>query len=121
MTARSPGETTRSRGEAAELRAIAHLQAQGYRIVRRNYRVRGGEVDVIARDGVTLCFVEVRSRATTRYGRAEETVSAAKQRRVILAARHWLAGHPFDGPCRFDVVSLHGEDEITLFRDAFRT
>jgi len=116
--------TTRATGEAAELRAIAYLQAQDYRILRRNYRIRGGEVDVVARDGAALCFVEVRSRASTRHGRAEETVSAAKQRRVILAARHWLVGHPWSGPCRFDVVSLHGDGanggEIRLFKDAFR-
>jgi putative endonuclease len=112
--------TTKQSGDAAELRAIAHLQSEGYRILRRNYRIRGGEVDIIARDGSALCFVEVRSRATTRFGRAEETVSAAKQRRIILAARHWLVGHPHAGPCRFDVVSLHGEGELQLFRDAFR-
>ena|SRR5688572_22470120 len=112
--------TTKQVGDAAEGRAIAHLQAQGYRILRRNYRVRGGEVDTIAADGATLCFVEVRSRRSTAFGRAEETVSAAKQRRIILAARHWLAGHPHAGPCRFDVVSMHGAEELLLLKDAFR-
>jgi putative endonuclease len=116
--------TTKQTGDAAEVRAIAHLQANGYRILRRNYKVRGGEVDVIAQDGPTLCFVEVRSRRSTTFGRAEETVSPAKQRRIILAARHWLAGHPTKGACRFDVVSLNGDgaggEEVTLFRDAFR-
>jgi putative endonuclease len=106
-------------GTAAESRAALHLERLGYRIVHRNYRIRGGEIDLIALDRATLCFIEVRSRADTFHGRAEETITPAKQRRLILAAQHYLAGHPHSGPCRFDVIAINGPG-LTLIPDAFR-
>ena len=121
----SAPRTTKARGDAAERRALAHLAANGLVPVERNYRVargpsaRGGEVDLILRDrDGTLVFVEVRARADARHGGAAATVGFAKQRRLIFAARHFLARLPVLPPCRFDVVSVEGE-RIEWLRAAF--
>jgi putative endonuclease len=124
--ARSAGlRTTKSRGDEAERRALAHLVAHGLVPVERNYRVargpgaRGGEVDLILRDGDgTLVFVEVRARADARYGGAAATVDFRKQRRLVFAARHFLGRFAALPPCRFDVVTVEGE-RIEWLRAAF--
>ena len=100
--------TTRDRGNAAEDSALAHLQAAGLRLVVRNYRTPGrggGEIDLVMRerDG-TLVFVEVRARASGAFGGAGGSISAAKQQRIVYAARHYLLRLPSPPPCRFDVV-----------------
>ena len=104
--------TTRTLGGQGEARALAHLQAAGLVLVARNFKSPGrggGEVDLIMRepDG-TLVFVEVRQRASTSHGGAAASVGWAKQRRVIFAARHYLARLGQLPPCRFDVVALQG-------------
>ncbi len=104
--------TTRTVGGQGEARALAHLQAAGLALVARNFKSPGrggGEVDLIMRepDG-TLVFVEVRQRASTTHGGAAASVGWAKQRRVIFAARHYLARLATLPPCRFDVVALQG-------------
>lgn len=118
--------TTKSRGDEAEGQALAFLQAQGLRLVERNYRVargpsaRGAEVDLIMeepRDG-TLVFVEVRMRADRDHGGAASSVSSSKQRRCILGARHFLMSLPRLPPCRFDVVAIDG-DQIEWLPAAF--
>ena len=98
------------RGRAAEARAATYLQAQGLTILTRNYRVAGGEIDLIARHGAELVFVEVRSRRSAAFGSAAETVTAAKRRRILLAAQHYLTGLPQRAlpPCRCDVISITG-------------
>ena len=109
------GRTTKAIGDAAEALALAHLQRHGLLLVQRNYRVAGGphargaEVDLILRerDG-TLVFVEVRARAGTDHGGAIASVTAAKQRRIVRAAQHYLRRLPGEPPCRFDVVGLDG-------------
>ncbi len=105
-----------------EERAARYLEEQGYQIAERNYRCRLGEIDLIARDGAYLVFVEVKYRADERSGYGLESVDGKKQRRIIRAASWYLyERHIRDGqPCRFDVVSFLGE-EITLLRDAFQT
>jgi putative endonuclease len=100
-------------GEAGEARALQHLQAAGLRLVARNFRSPGrggGEVDLIMRepDG-TLVFVEVRQRGSMGHGGAAASVGAGKQRRIVFAARHFLARLPQVPPCRFDVVALQGD------------
>ena len=108
--------TTKATGDAAEDRALAHLQQQGLRLVQRNYRLAGGprqrgaEVDLILRapDG-TLVFVEVRARAGAGHGGAAGSVTSAKQRRIVRAARHYLMGLAVLPPCRFDVVAIDGD------------
>ncbi len=110
-------DTTTARGREAEAQAAEHLEKRGLRIVDRNFRVRGGEIDLIARDGATLVFVEVRQRSRSDYGGAAASITAAKRRRLVLAARHWLARHG-DAACRFDCVLIDG-DRLEWLRDAF--
>lgn len=105
-----PGRTSKQTGDAAEDAALRHLQEAGLRLVERNYRTPGrggGEIDLIMReaDG-TLVFVEVRHRAGAGHGGAAASVGANKQRRIVLAARHYLMRLPAPPPCRFDVVAL---------------
>lgn len=103
-------------GTAAEDQALRWLQARGLQLVQRNYRVargpraRAGEIDLIMRDADgTLVFVEVRQRSRACQGGAAASVCPAKQRSLILAARHYLARLPRLPPCRFDVVAIDGE------------
>jgi len=110
-------DTTTRRGHEAETRAAAYLEARGLRLLERNFRVRGGEIDLICRDGKTLVFVEVRLRSRGDFGGAAASITTSKQRRIILAARHYLAGRA-DCDCRFDCVLLDG-DRQEWIRDAF--
>lgn len=98
-------------GAAAENLAAQYLQEQGLRLLERNYRVRGGEIDLIAQEGETLVFVEVRLRRSQRFGGAAASVDIHKQTKLLLAAQHYLRGR--DLPCRFDVLLL---DEIDAAR-----
>ena len=117
--------TTKALGDEGEVRALAHLQRAGLRLVERNYRVargpraRGGEVDLILheRDG-TLVFVEVRVRAAAARVDAAASVSAAKRRRLVFAAQHYLRRYASPPPCRFDVVAIDGE-RLEWLRAAF--
>ena len=95
-----------NRGAAAEALAAGYLAARGLTIVQRNYRCRGGEIDLIARDREVLVFVEVRLRRNRAFGTAAESITAAKRRRLRLAARHYLARLGREPPCRFDAVLL---------------
>lgn len=117
-----PGTNTKSVGDAAEDRALAYLQAQGLRLAGRNYRTPGrggGEIDLVLwdRDG-TLVFVEVRKRASRAWGGAAASIGAAKQRRIVFAARHYLLRLGSTPPCRFDVISMEGGG-IQWMRAAF--
>lgn len=116
--------STTERGARAEAHATRLLVEAGYSIVERNYRCKSGELDVVARDGDVLVFVEVRSRADDEHGSAAETVRWGKQRRVIRAARFYLAERaPAYERCRFDVVALTGTPDgvdAVLLKDAFR-
>ncbi len=78
------------RGDAAEARALAWLQARGLRCLARNYRCRLGEIDLIMQDGDTVVFVEVRQRRSARFGGAAASITPAKQARLTLAAEHYL-------------------------------
>ena len=104
--------TTKQKGDAAEALALAHLARAGLRLVVRKYRTPGrggGEVDLILRDtDGTLVFVEVRQRASNRFGGAAASVGAVKRRRIVFAARHFLMRLPAPPPCRFDVVAVDG-------------
>ncbi len=107
-------------GDAAEALAATFLMRQGLRMLERNWRVRGGEIDLICEDRGCLVFVEVRLRSSSHFGGAGASITAAKQRRIILAARHYLAGKR-ERPCRFDAVLLDGLNESRLewIRNAF--
>lgn len=110
-------DTTTARGREAEAAAARHLERHGLRVVARNFRVRGGEIDLICRDGATLVFVEVRLRRDGDFGGAAASITAAKRRRIVLAASHYLAGRA-ESNCRFDCVLLDGE-RLEWLRDAF--
>lgn len=117
------GPTTKAVGDEAEALALSHLQAAGLRLVTRNFRTPGrggGEVDLILRepDG-TLVFVEVRRRSRTDYGGAAASVGFAKQRRIVFAARHYLARLREVPPCRFDVVAIDGPGTLRWLKAAF--
>lgn len=106
-------------GKFAENRAENLLAAAGLRILHRNYRCRRGEIDIIAQDGDVLVFVEVRSRSRQDFGSAAESITAAKQRRIIAAARHYLATLPRMPACRFDAVTLDEGREPAWIKAAF--
>jgi putative endonuclease len=95
-------------GQKAEALAAAFLQAKGLTIVERNFRAKVGEIDLVARDGDEVVFVEVRARATKDFGGAAASVGGAKRRKLVRAARVWLAARGWDGACRFDVVAVEG-------------
>jgi putative endonuclease len=97
---------TRGRGVLGEADAVRWLAGQGYEIVRRNVSTDVGEIDVVARDGKTPCFIEVKARSTDCYGPAIAAVDRRKQRRLARTAMLYLVDNPWDGPCRFDVLGL---------------
>jgi len=113
--------STRAVGSRYERLAAQYLSRQGFRILASNVLFKGGELDLVCDDGGTIVFVEVRARSVGKYGSPEETVRAVKQRRVVHAARQWLARNGGeDQPCRFDVVAITVEDgTIAHYRDAF--
>ena len=116
-------KNNRRTGTGYERKAGANLESLGYKIVTYNYRCRMGEIDLIARDGEYLVFVEVKYRATGVSGYPEEAVDARKQQTIAKCAMHFLMKQGNDDvPCRFDVVAIagaEGQEEITLYQDAF--
>lgn len=109
-------------GAAAEQAAVRLLEREGYRVLQRNVRMRCGEIDIVAEEGPTLCFVEVRSRKSAAHGDPLETINAPKQRRIVRAARAYLSGHCCeDREIRFDAVGIvyKPRQRITLIRGAF--
>jgi putative endonuclease len=96
-------------GDAAEERALRYLEQQGMQLVERNFRCKGGEIDLIVQSGPTLVFVEVRKRADTRYGGAAASITPRKQGRILLAAQVFLQRYRQPPPCRVDVVAVDGD------------
>lgn len=98
-------------GRAGEELACRHLQRAGFALLARNYRCRSGEVDIVARDGDTTVFVEVKERRGASHGEGHEAVTFGKRRRIVRAARLYAAAHGLtESPLRFDVVSIRWED-----------
>ena len=94
-------------GRHGEEAALAHLLAQGLRLVERNFRCKGGEIDLVMRQRDTLVFVEVRQRAGAGHGDAAASITPAKRRRLLLAAQLYLLRLAPPAPaCRFDVVAI---------------
>ena len=110
-------------GKLGEDLACAELERRGYAILARRYRTRAGEIDIVARDGETLVFVEVKARATRAFGDPAEAITPLKRRRLGRMALDYLARLPrAPGPCRFDVVAIlmdTAPPTITLYRNAF--
>lgn len=113
----------RGRGKVGEDDAVRWLTSQGYAIVERNVVNHGGEIDIVAREGETLCFIEIKARASDAFGPAIAAVDIRKQRRISRAAALYLAIHNHrNTPCRFDVLGLDKAGNgwrYTLIRDAF--
>jgi putative endonuclease len=105
-------------GGDAEDAAACYLSAQGLEIIARNYRCRFGEIDLIARDGKTLVFVEVRHRSSASFGGAAESITPAKRAKLVATAQHYLATRK-PTECRFDTVLLQGNAPILWLRNAF--
>lgn len=110
-------------GKFGEDLACAELRRRGYAVIARRWRRRRGEIDIIARDGATLVFVEVKARDGRAFGDAAESVNARKQRRIVALARQYVTINRLTtSPCRFDVVTVHvesGSPVIELLQNAF--
>lgn len=111
-------------GRLGEDLACRHLERLGYAILARRYRRRGGEIDIIAREGDTIVFVEVKARDGSAFGGGAEAVTGLKQRRIVQLAQDYVVRHRVHGaPCRFDVVAIEfgggGEPAIEVYRNAF--
>jgi putative endonuclease len=113
-----------SLGKLGEDLACAALAQRGYAILARRYRTRLGEIDIVARDGATLVFIEVKARAGDEFGGAAAAVTAWKQRRIALMAVDYVARHRLENrPCRFDVVTVDVVEgkppRVEIFTHAF--
>ena len=112
-------------GEAGENLACAELRRRGYAILAHRYRTRFGEIDIVARDGTTTVFIEVKSRLSGDFGGGVDAVTAWKQRKVTRMAIDYLARHGLhDRPCRFDVVTvdvIDGQPQVEVYMDAFES
>ena len=113
----------KDKGDRGEERAAAFLRKQGYKILERNYRCALGEMDIIAREGKTIVFIEVKTRSSDRFGPPQAAIGPQKQKRMTsvalcyLKARGWL-----EVPARFDVAAVNlegGRETVTLHRNAF--
>lgn len=113
-------ENNRTLGLEKEKMAAEYLLEQGATILAKNVFFQGGELDIVAKDGEYLCFIEVKYRKSSRYGRPEEAVTVAKQKKIMQGARMFLYQnrYPFDTPCRFDVISIYKE-ELYWIKNAF--
>jgi putative endonuclease len=110
-------------GKLGEDLACEELERRGYAVLVRRWRQRGGEIDIIARDGETLVFVEVKARRGHDFGDASEAVTRFKRRRLVRLATHYAAIEGWlNRPCRFDIVAIHfeaNEPVVTLYPNAF--
>lgn len=114
----------RALGKWGEDLAVRHLQGQGFEVLDRNWRCREGELDIVARDGRSLVFVEVKTRSGLLYGEPAEAVTWTKARRIRVLATRWLGEQrpPGSWELRFDVVSVlrtSGLPEVLHLRGAF--
>lgn len=118
--------STTERGRRGEALAEQALRAHGYEIIERNWRCPVGEIDLVARDGEVIVFVEVKLRGSDAFGTPEEAVTEAKQTRLLQAGAAYLAEHGLDDvPCRIDVVAIElapsGKvQRLSIHRDAVR-
>jgi putative endonuclease len=110
-------------GKTGERLACAELRRRGYAILANRYRTRSGELDIVAREGRTIVFVEVKARSSDRYGMPGEAITWHKRRRLCLMAQDYLARHRLGHvPCRFDVVTVMTDGarrRVEVIRNAF--
>lgn len=96
----------RTIGQFGEKKAQNYLKRRGYRILECNFRTRGGELDIIAKDRECIVFVEVKTRTNSAYGNPADAVSVFKQKNMMTAAKYYLSRRGFDLECRFDVIEV---------------
>jgi putative endonuclease len=118
-------DATVALGISGEILACDALARKGYAVLERRYRTRAGEIDIIAMDGETLAFVEVKTRTSERYGPPSESVTRRKRRRIVWMANWYLSERRLHGClCRFDVVTVMcrpgAAPEIEVVKDAFQ-
>ena len=118
-------DTRKELGSKGEDLAVQYLKKKGFKVIERNYHCSAGEIDLVAREKNTLVFVEIKTRSSSDYGLPQEAVDRFKQRKMIEAARTYLAERHLteDIPARFDVVAIHlmpAGPHIELIRDAFQ-
>lgn len=115
--------TNRKKGKWGEIQALHFLKKKGFHILEQNFRAERGEIDLIALDGETLVFVEVKFSSQRRYGPPELRVDKRKQRQLAKIAQAYLETHPVQfQECRFDVVAIESsqnQTRISHFQDAF--
>lgn len=104
-------------GQIGEDQALTYLRQQGLHLLERNFRCKGGEIDLIMQDGKVLVFIEVRMRSDNKFGGAAASVGSAKQKRLIIAAQVYLQRHSMPPPCRFDVIAFD-DKEMTWLQNA---
>lgn len=103
-------------GNKGETLATLFLMIKGYRIIKRNYRTKTSEIDIIAKKGDTYVFAEVKTRSSDRFSKAVEAVDAFKQRRIIMGAMYFMAGHCEDENARFDIIEVYRNEKSIFHR-----
>lgn len=104
-------------GKRGEAQAVKHLKAMGYKVLQTNYRGRRGEIDVVAEKGKTLVFIEVRTKASTAFGRPEESISSAKRAHLVATAHQYLQEHnAAERDWRIDLVAVEYRPDGRLAR-----
>ena len=113
-------QNNRKLGSLKEQEAKQYLESLGYEILETNFYAKGGEIDLIAREGEYLVFIEVKYRSTEKNGNPLEAVTLQKQNKILRTANYYMYKNqiPEYTPCRFDVVAILGK-EIVLIKDAF--
>ncbi len=109
-------------GNRGEDEAVLFLESRGHRILERNWRLHGYEIDIISEDSEFTVFTEVKTRSSADWGNPEEAIGKLRMRRLINAASHYLKMNKIDRPARFDIVSIiwsNEKIEIEYFEDAF--
>jgi putative endonuclease len=111
-------------GKAGEEEALRFLKSKGYKLLRQNYKTKLGEIDIIAQDRETLCFIEVKTRSSDMFGHPSEALTPAKQKKLSQLALIFLKEHNLiEKKARFDVVTImHSKDkaiDFKLIKDAF--
>ena len=110
----------RELGDWGEDRAALFLRLHGYSIVERNFRCRQGEIDIIAKKRGVIAFVEVKLRKNAEHGEAKEFVTYSKQRRILTAAKVWLAANDCELQPRFDVIEIYAPNGMETGRPMIR-
>jgi putative endonuclease len=114
-----------SKGGLYEALVLEKLLAQGYELVKQNYRSSRGEIDLIMYDKTlspkSLVFIEVKYRASEQFGSALESVTAGKRQKIVHTANVFLMKNPHSGPCRFDVIGISSSHQLTHIKNAFES